>query len=527
MRPSRIFLATALLAAACTTTTGGDTDDNDGDQPGAEDPPAPEDDVIDEAAGEDALKVINGEMPGVAVIVEFSEGLDVDETTEALADEYQLIITSRYHALGGAAFIAPDEPVADQLLVDIRVAGVFRDRAVSLSPGDAFDAEADTDEAEAASAGEFDDVVEADGAKPGDPVSLDKLRPQVRSTGWRLIHAERVPGDGSNTRVAVIDTGVDMNHPDLEGVVADSLGKDCQRRKNKTLMDLMGHGTHVSGIIAAQNNDFGMVGVAPGTRIVPVRVLNSEGNGSWSAILCGVDYVQRHASSIDVVNMSLGGTCAYPDGTPGACSGGEPLDKALRKLVSSGVTVVVAAGNDGINADWATPAFVDELITVSAYLDWNGSITTRDRYAHFSNWGEGVDIGAPGVRIWSTLPGKKYARWNGTSMATPFVAAAAAILVQTQHLGPAGVRDELLAAARTTYPGRGGDHPERLLLIPDGRSGCGDSLCLGDETDESCPDDCGCTASACGSPAPFGCYCDEDCAATGDCCADADICPIM
>lgn len=525
-RSSISWLAALLVAAACSTSSGPDGDDSGGDDSATDDPPAPEDDVIDEAAGEDALKVISGEMPGVAVIVEFAEGLDVDQTTEALAEEYQLIITSRYHALGGAAFIAPDEPVADQLLLDVRIAGVFRDRAVSLSPGTAFDAEADADQLEAEAAGELDDVVEADGAKPGDPVGLDKLRPQVRSTGWRLIHAERVPGDGSNTRVAVIDTGVDMNHPDLDGVVADSLGKDCVRRKNKTLMDLMGHGTHVSGIIAAQNNDFGMVGVAPGTRIVPVRVLNSEGSGSWSAILCGVDYVHRHASAIDVVNMSLGGTCVTPAGDPAACSGGEPLDKALRKLVASGVTVVVAAGNDGQNADWTTPAFVDEVITVSAYLDWNGGITSRDRYANFSNWGEGVDIGAPGVRIWSTLPGKKYARWNGTSMATPFVAAAAAILVQTEHVGPAGVRERLLAAARTSYPGRGDKHPERLLVIPDGSGGCGDALCLGDETDESCPADCGCAASACDGDGPYGCSCEVGC--TGeDCCADSGICPIM
>ena len=519
MRRQTIWFASLLLAAACTSSTGDDTDGDDGDDDGTgSEPPAPEDDVIDEAAGEDALKVVKGEMPGVAIIVEFAEGLDVDTTTEALASEYDLIITSRYHDLGGAAFIAPDEPTADQLLLDLRIMTVFRDSLVALSPGTAFDSEVDANMAEAEAAGELDaDEVDADA--PGDPVDLDTLRPQKRSSGWRLIHGERVRGDGSGVRIAVIDTGVDMTHPDLEGVVGNS-GKDCVRRKNKTLMDLNGHGTHVSGIIAAQNNDFGMVGVAPGATIVPVRVLNAEGSGTWSSFLCGVDYVNRRSDTIRVANASLGGNCGAP------CPDNAPHHKALRRLVAHGVTMVVAAGNDGVDTDWHDPSFIDELITVSAYMDMNGNISSRDRYANFSNWGPGVDIGAPGVRIWSTLPDEKYARWNGTSMAAPFVTAAAAIIVQTEHVGPDGVREALLASARTSYTGRGGNHPERLLLIPDGSGSCGDSLCLGDETDESCPGDCGCAASACDGDGPYGCSCEVDCEGD-DCCFDSDICPIM
>ena len=520
MRQTTIWLATALLAAACQSGSGDDTGNGDGDGDGTVDPPAPEDDVVDEAAGEDALKVLDGEMPGVAIIVEFAEGLDVNTTTEALAEQYDLLITSRYHDLGGAAFIAPDEPTADQLQLDLRVASIFHDQIVEDSPSEAFDAEVAAAEAEAASSGEVEGVDRGED-EPGDPVPLDNMRPPLRSTGWRLIHGERVPGDGSGTRVAVIDSGIALNHPDLEDAVADNLGKDCQRRTNKTLQDQFGHGTHVSGIIAAQNNDFGMVGLAPGTRIVPVRVLNSKNRGSWTAILCGIDYVARHRDQIDVANLSLGGQCGGP------CVLGSQLHhKALRNLVARGMTVVVAAMNDGTDAEWADPAFIDELITVSAYMDWDGAMTTRDRYASFSNWGDGVDIGAPGVRIWSTLPDKTYARWSGTSMAAPFVSAAAAIIIQTEGVGPEGVRERLLAAARTTYTGRGGNHPERLLLVPDGSGGCGDSLCLGDETDESCPADCGCAASACDGDGPYGCSCETDC--TGDdCCADSDICPIM
>ena len=519
------FAFIGLLAAACTSTsTSSDPDDgvDDGDESGLE-PPAPEDDVVDEAAGEDALAVVKGEMPGVVVIVEFAEGLEVNATAEALASAYDLVITSRYHDLGGAAFIAPDEPTADQLLLDLRVTGITRDRLVSLSPGDAFDAEVDADLAEAEAAGEYD--AEADGAASDlkKVWTVDELRPQRRSTGWRLIRADRVKGDGTGTRVAVIDSGIALYHPDLRAAVADGMGKDCVRRKKKTLYDFNGHGTHVSGIIAAQNNDFGMVGVAPGTRIVPVRVLDKTGSGTLSSVLCGVDYVARRASSINVVNMSLGVNCEEP------CANFAPAadDKAIRKLVGKGVTVVVAAGNEGTPASWSAPAYLDEVIAVSAFLDWSGTITSRDRYANFSNDGEAVDIGAPGVRILSTLPNEKYKRMNGTSMAAPFVAAVAAIIIQTQGpIGPAAVRGQLLASAQTSYPGRGGDHPEPLLLVPEGAGGCGDALCLGGETDESCPADCGWAASACDENGPFGCSCAVDCKGD-DCCADAGICPIM
>jgi hypothetical protein len=522
MRRTTIWLATALLAAACQSGSGNDTGDDgdgDGDVDGDVDEPAPPDDVVDEAAGEDALKVLDGEMPGVAIIVEFAEGLDVDTTTEALADQYALLITSRYHDLGGAAFIAPDEPTADQLQLDLRVASIFRDAIVQGPSGVAFEGEMAAAEEEAASSGEVEGVDRGE-TEPGDAVPLDNMRPPLRSTGWRLIHGERVPGDGTGTRVAVIDSGIALHHPDLEDAIADNLGKDCQRRTNKTLQDQHGHGTHVSGIIAAQNNDFGTVGLAPGTRIVPVRVLNSENRGSWTAILCGIDYVARHRDQIDVANLSLGANCGAP------CTDGAPHHKALRNLVARGVTVVVAAMNDGTDADWADPAFIDELVTVSAYMDFDGAMTSRDRYANFSNWGPGVDIGAPGVRIWSTLPDHQYARGSGTSMAAPFVSAAAAIIIQTEGVGPDGVRERLLAAARTTYTGRGGNHPERLMLMPDGTGGCGDSLCLGDENDETCPADCGCAASACDGDGPYGCSCVTDCEGD-DCCADSGICPIM
>ena len=371
------------------------------------------------------------------------------------------------------------------------------------------------------------------------------------------MNAEHAPADGAGMRVAVLDTGVDYRHPDLEDAVHGTLGVDCMRREHKTTYDLNGHGTHVSGIIAARNNGFGTVGVAPMATIVPVRVLGSDKEGTFSSFLCGLDYVSRHRSRIVAINASLGGIC---DG-PCADGGEQPHHKAIKKLIRRGVFIGLSAGNDGIPVSRADPAFLEEPVTVSAYMDMNGVISSTDRYAHFSNYGPGIDIGAPGVRIMSTLIDTKhdrhvFARWNGTSMATPFVVGAAVLYKQAYGGGPDDIRRRLLQDARTSYPGRSGGgggggggsggggfapdgaiafaaegevHEERLLYFrdPGHESGCGDGMCLGDETDESCPADCGCAAvSDCGDVAPFGCYCDRDCAEGGDCCSDAEeTCP--
>ncbi|HWM88030.1 MAG TPA: S8 family serine peptidase, partial [Kofleriaceae bacterium] len=116
-----------------------------------------------------------------------------------------------------------------------------------------------------------------------------------------------------------------------------------------------------------------------------------------------------------------------------------------------------------------------------------------------------------------------YKRKNGTSFATPFVAGAAAVYKQAYGGGPGKIRSMLLEDARTSYPGRGGDHPERLLVFrdPTGAAGCGDGQCLGDEGHENCAVDCGCEARGCDDVSPVGCYCDPACVEEKDCCSDA------
>lgn len=250
-------------------------------------------------------------------------------------------------------------------------------------------------------------------------------------------------GDGGDERVdvdvAVIDTGVDFEHPDLNVVG----GTDCTLTSGRGRFatrycgapnegtggdDDHYHGTHVGGTIGALDNGIGVVGVAPGARLWAVKVLGSDGSGYTSGIIAGIDWVVQQGD-IEVANMSLGG-----EGTSTAYL--EAIDNA----VANGVVMVVAAGNSALDANGYSPAFVPSAITVSALADFDGvpgavgSPTCRadedDTLANFSNFGSAVDIAAPGVCILSTYPLEQgeYASISGTSMAAPHVAGAAALL---------------------------------------------------------------------------------------------------
>ncbi len=249
----------------------------------------------------------------------------------------------------------------------------------------------------------------------------------------------RIDGDSSSAAsgngagsvdvdVAVIDTGI-AKHADL--TIAG--GKNCST--GKSYDDGNGHGTHVAGTIGAKDDGNGVVGVAPGARLWAVRVLDNRGSGSWSAVICGVDWVTGKGG-IEVANMSLGGGGSEP--TADGCSTGDSLHDAIcRSVVDKGVTYVVAAGNSAADAKGSVPAAYDEVITVSALADFNGSpgggaaATCRadvdDTFANFSNYGSDVDLIAPGVCIKSTWKSGGYNTISGTSMASPHVAGAAAL----------------------------------------------------------------------------------------------------
>ena len=279
------------------------------------------------------------------------------------------------------------------------------------------------------------------------PTGIDRVDGELSST---------LSGNGSgtvNVDVAVIDTGVDLNHPDLN--VNRAGAKNCSTGGSAN--DGHGHGTHVAGTIGSLDNGIGVVGVAPGARIWPVRVLNKQGSGSFADVICGVDYVTAHASEIEVANMSLGGT-----GSDSACSPSDPLHFAICNSVAAGVTYAVAAGNESDNAANHVPAAYDEVITVSALADFNGqpgggaAATCRpdvdDTFADFSNFGPDVDLIAPGVCILSTWKGGGYNTISGTSMATPHVAGAAALYKSTHATAsPAQVKSALQSAGNLNW----------------------------------------------------------------------------
>ena len=284
------------------------------------------------------------------------------------------------------------------------------------------------------------------------PTGVDRVEADLSPTAKINGIDERV-----NVDVAVIDTGVDLSHPDLNVYRAGA--KNCALLA-LSANDGNGHGTHVAGTIGALDNTTGVVGVAPGARIWPVKVLNDLGSGSNSDVICGIDYVTANASSIEVANMSLGGS-GSDDGNCGK-SNNDAMHAAICRSVSAGVTYVVAAGNDAKNASGFTPAAYDEVITVSALADFDGKSgglgkpTCRtdvdDTFASFSNYGADVDIIAPGVCINSTWMNGGYNTISGTSMASPHVAGGAALYAAT-HAGasPAAVKSALQAAGTTDW----------------------------------------------------------------------------
>jgi subtilisin family serine protease len=257
--------------------------------------------------------------------------------------------------------------------------------------------------------------------------------------------------------VAVLDTGIDLGHPELNIVG----GHDCTG--GGSYHDKHGHGTHVAGIIGARDNLSGVVGVAPGARLWAVKVFSDQGSGYVSWLICGIDWVVQRAGTIEVANFSGGATGTD---SPNCGQGVDPLHQAVCRLVDAGVPFIVAAGNDGRDAANTIPAAYPEVIAVGAIVDTDGkpgglgpstSHGADDTRASFSNYGSAVDLYAPGVRILSTYPGGGTALMSGTSMAAPHVAGAAALYRLTEPSAtPSQVRSWLIANGE---PGSWGSQP--------------------------------------------------------------------
>jgi type VII secretion-associated serine protease mycosin len=220
---------------------------------------------------------------------------------------------------------------------------------------------------------------------------------------------------GAGVVVAVIDTGVDFTHPDLRASLLTTCGYDFVNRDADPTDD-NGHGTHVSGIVAATaNNGLGGCGAAPEAKVMPIKVLGADGSGSDSDVALGIRWAASHGAK--VINMSLGGE-----------GSSYTIDQAVAYAESRDVVIVAAAGNgDGAH----NPLYLTDFYPASAPgVLGVGATTSSDGIAPFSNYGPYVDVSAPGVDILSTTfgPAHGYASWSGTSMATPFAAGALALI---------------------------------------------------------------------------------------------------
>lgn len=294
---------------------------------------------------------------------------------------------------------------------------------------------------------------------------------QTTPTGISRVNAPANTNKGTGIGVAVIDTGIDLKHPDLASNIVANKSCIVNRRNGN---DDNGHGSHVAGTIAALNNSRGVVGVAPEAKLIAVKVLNAAGSGSWSSVICGIDWVTANASkyNIKVANMSLGGGGLSDNN----CGNGnnDALHKAICKSTAQGVTYVVAAGNSGAEASKFVPAAYDDtVITVSALADsdgqagGSGSATiygADDTFASFSNYGGVIDLGAPGVAIYSTWKGGGYNTISGTSMATPHVAGSAALYIKSH---PSSDWSQVLNDLKATAEVLGAGHTDPSELHPE------------------------------------------------------------
>src|SRR6266540_1077518 len=327
---------------------------------------------------------------------------DGDVSAEALADRFGGEVRRAFRDSVHGFVVEMTEPAAKRLAADPRVESVEQDRRVAMT-----------------------------GVQTNPPSwGLDRIDQLNRPLSGTYTYAQ----DGANVTAYVLDTGIRLSHVDFGGrarsgydfVDDDADASDCN-----------GHGTHVAGTIGG-----GSYGVAKAVRLVAVRVLDCNGYGSYSGIIAGIEWVTAHAVRPAVLNMSLGGPPS------------DAVDEAVRASVASGITFAVAAGNSAADACGASPARTPEAITV-------GATDSGDQRASFSNFGSCLDIYAPGVGITSASAASDSgsATMSGTSMATPHVAGAAAlVLAGHPDYTPAQVRTALVDGLVVAS-----DAPVRLL----------------------------------------------------------------
>lgn len=236
---------------------------------------------------------------------------------------------------------------------------------------------------------------------------LSPTDPQL--VGWEInkfnIQDQWRISQGEDVIVAVIDTGCDFNHADLKNNVIKGMNLV---EPGSEPMDRNGHGTHVSSTIAACNNGFGMVGVAPKAKIMPVKALNDAGGGDLSHVVDGIMWAADNKA--DIITMSLGSS-----------SPADPLEKAINYAASRGCIIFCAAGNSGPSRDIMYPAKYNHTIAI-------GAIDINLERTEFTCSGDSLDFLAPGHNIMGCVPNNRYSIMSGTSMSNPFAVGCAALL---------------------------------------------------------------------------------------------------
>jgi len=275
----------------------------------------------------------------------------------------------------------------------------------------------------------------------------DPRRPEQWNLDLIESDAAHATATGTGAVVAVVDSGVAAGHPDLAGQILP--GHDFVDGDD-TPQDGNGHGSHVSGIVlAAAGNGVGISSVAPGAKLLPVRVLDDDGSGTSEHVAAGIDWARTHGAT--VVNLSLGSEIPIV-----GALGGDEIDAAIRRALAAGIVVVAASGNNGVPV-CEQPAAGEGLLCV-------GAVDKRRQRTFYSSFGQGLGVVAPGglpavpgEGVLSTVPPDGYEEIAGTSQAAPHVSGVAALLVGKGVTGQAAVKRILDTA---TDLGPSGEDPE-------------------------------------------------------------------
>lgn len=371
---------------------------------------------------------------------------------DVIPDQYIVVLKEK--PLGSHAAVPGSADKVDALMSKVGLSSTGPDIHTYRNAFSGFAAKLDANQLAALKKDPEVAMIEQDRMVSIDPLSVGQASDVVANELPRGV--DRIDGElsktaqaagGVNVDVAVIDTGINLKHSDLNVVSNVSFVKTAGNGEDDN-----GHGSHVAGTIAARSDGKGVKGVAPGARLWAVKVLNAEGSGQLSDVAAGLDYVTKNADKIEVANMSLGGKFKS-----------DVIDKALSTAVDAGVSIIVAAGNSNDDTSKYSPANHPQVLAVSAVCDSDGKGgglggvlrgNPDDSLASFSNYGEKAKIAAPGVAIESCwmadgIEPDEYNTISGTSMAAPHVAGAAALIKSNfPNMKPADVYKKILDGAK-------------------------------------------------------------------------------